>query len=328
MLEGRPWINGAASATGPTGKGVRVTAPAVSIGLPVYDGERYLEAALDSVLSQTLTDLEVVVSDNASNDATREICEARARRDPRIRYVRQPSNRGAAWNYNETFRLARGRYFKWAPHDDLVAPTFLERCHAALEALPPSVVLAYPRMRLIDEAGESLGDYDAPIEWDPATPASRLRSLLCAPPDATHLHRCEPVMGLIRRDALARTRLIGGYNSADKVTIVELALLGDFHRIDDRLAFRREHAGSSQVANRSPDDMARWFDPTRRGRFVAPRSRLAVEYARAVLRADLPPGEKRRCLSVVGAYLRRNWRGLGGEIRNGLRTSVGLRGRA
>ena len=131
--------------------------PRVSIGVPVYNGEKYLAAALDSILAQTFTDFEVIVSDNASTDRTEQICREYAARDNRIRYVRQPKNRGMTWNFSHTVDLARGEYFRWHAHDDSCAPTLLDRCVEALDA-NPEAVLAYPRVQMIDDRGEPLPD--------------------------------------------------------------------------------------------------------------------------------------------------------------------------
>ncbi len=86
-------------------------APRVSIGLPVFNGERYLARAIDSVLGQDFRDFELIICDNASTDRTAEICAAYARRDARVRYVRNPRNLGAGPNYDRCFHLARGTYF-------------------------------------------------------------------------------------------------------------------------------------------------------------------------------------------------------------------------
>ena len=92
--------------------------PRVSIGLPVYNGERFLPQALDSILAQTFEDFELIISDNASTDTTEEICRTYATQDQRIHYHRHEQNRGAAWNFNYIVPLARGEYFKWAADDD------------------------------------------------------------------------------------------------------------------------------------------------------------------------------------------------------------------
>lgn len=94
-------------------------APMVSIGTPVYNGAKYLRKALDSLLEQTFTDFELIISDNASTDDTQAICEEYARRDSRIRYVRQSMNIGAAENFRFVQQQAKGEFFMWAAHDDL-----------------------------------------------------------------------------------------------------------------------------------------------------------------------------------------------------------------
>ena len=107
--------------------------PRVSIGMPVYNGAQFLEQAIESILAQTFTDLELVISDNASDDDTAAISNVYARKDSRIRYHRQSRNVGAAANYNFVFARSRGTFFKWAAHDDLTAPTFVERCVGAFD---------------------------------------------------------------------------------------------------------------------------------------------------------------------------------------------------
>jgi glycosyltransferase involved in cell wall biosynthesis len=99
--------------------------PRVSIGMPVYNGAQYIREALDSLLAQTFTDFELIISDNASTDNTQAICEEYARRDSRIRYVRQSENIGATSNFSFVLNQARSDLFMWAAHDDLWAPDFL-----------------------------------------------------------------------------------------------------------------------------------------------------------------------------------------------------------
>lgn len=291
----------------------------VSIGLPVYNGERFLDEALQSIRAQTFPDFEVVICDNGSTDRTAEICHNHASQDTRIRYHRQPENIGAAGNYNDTFRRASGRYFKWAAHDDMIAPTFLERCLEPLED-NPRVGIAFAQMREIDSDGMATHDYAAPIIWDGGDAAKRLRSLLCSPPDRTYIHRCVPITGLMRADMLRRTRLIGRFNHSDKVTLVEMALLGDFVEVPDFLFLRRIHDQTSLAANRSPQELAAWFDPTRHKRFLHPRSRLFLEYGRAILRADIPMHRRIACIRPLMNLLRRDWRVFGGEFKRTLLT--------
>lgn len=109
-------------------------APAVSIGMPVYNGAEYIREALDSLLAQTFTDFELIISDNASTDITADICREFMQRDSRVHYTRQADNLGAISNFQFVLSGASGKYFMWAACDDRWAPTFLERTVAVLES--------------------------------------------------------------------------------------------------------------------------------------------------------------------------------------------------
>jgi len=101
-------------------------APRISIGMPVFNGHACLENALDSLLNQTFTDFELIISDNASTDNTKEICEQYAKNDARIKYIRQVENIGATMNFKFVLEQAVGEYFMWAAADDKRSPDFLE----------------------------------------------------------------------------------------------------------------------------------------------------------------------------------------------------------
>ena len=270
--------------------------PRVSIGLPVYNGQAYLTSTLDSLLGQDFEDFELIVSDNASTDATQEICRAYARRDRRIRYYRNSRNLGAAPNYNRVFKLARGALFKWAPHDDLYRPSYLRRCVETLDEAGANVVLCYPHTLLIDEAGHVYGEYDEGPVVCGATPSERLSRLL-----SNHMTWCHPVVGLIRTDVLKTTKLIGSYPGADHTLLAELALRGEFREVPERLFLRRTVQGSSPSLHATPDieERAAWFDTNRSGRLVLPRMRLAWEHVKAVCRAPIGLREKHACLRVL-----------------------------
>src|SRR5262245_34703254 len=111
----------------------RTAAPLVSVALPVYNGENFIAEAIASVLAQSVTDLELIIQDNASTDRTREICAEFVARDPRVRYFRNPRNLGAAPNYNLAYKSASGRYFKWLAHDDRLLPDYFAATTRALE---------------------------------------------------------------------------------------------------------------------------------------------------------------------------------------------------
>jgi glycosyltransferase involved in cell wall biosynthesis len=268
----------------------------ISIGLPVYNGQAHLEQTLECLLSQDLQDFELIITDNASTDATPEICGRFARRDKRIRYYRSSCNRGAAANYNHAFHLARAPLFKWAPHDDLYAPSYLRTCVETLEHAGPEVVLCYPKALLIDKDGIVWGEHDDGLDIRDTTAPRRLYRLL--------QHRtswCHPVLGVIRTQALARTGLIGGYAGSDHVVLAELVLLGQFHELPDRLFLRRIEGGLSPSlnANATPEERDAWFDTRNRDRVAVPRTRLLLEHIRAIHRAPLSRRERRACYRLL-----------------------------
>src|SRR5262245_36537007 len=122
----------------------------VTTGMPVRNGQRFIRQAIDSLLAQTYRHFELIICDNASTDQTEVICREVAERDARIRYFRNQENIGPAGNHNKCFNLSRGEYFRWHAHDDMCAPTYLQRCVEVLDA-DPGVVIAYPRTTIVDE---------------------------------------------------------------------------------------------------------------------------------------------------------------------------------
>ena len=106
----------------------------VSIGLPIHNGEFFLKKRIDSILNQTFKNFELIISDNASTDQTRKICEEYAKQDSRIQYIRQKKNMGAIPNFKFVLQNAKGKYFVWAAVDDFWKPTFLSKNIEILES--------------------------------------------------------------------------------------------------------------------------------------------------------------------------------------------------
>jgi glycosyltransferase involved in cell wall biosynthesis len=274
-------------------------APTVSVGLPVFNAERYLALALDSLLVQTFDDFELIVSDNGSTDATEEICRTYAREDPRLRFERVTENRGATWNFNHVFHQARGRYFRWAAYDDLCAPSHLERLVEALQDAPPTVVLCYTRTRLIDAEGADLGEYEDGLDLRDPKPSQRLVHLI------RRLGYANAIYGLVRPEALSKTRLVGSYPSADIVLLGELALLGEFFEVPEPLFLRRIHEQMSTRAHPTSRQRLMWFDPSQTARTPTVAWRLLGEFSRAIWRAPLPLGARFRAfLAFLPVWLR------------------------
>jgi glycosyltransferase involved in cell wall biosynthesis len=283
--------------------------PVVSIGLPVYNGARFLAASLDSLLAQTFVDFELVITDNASTDETEEICREYAAGDPRIRYIRHETNRGAAWNFNNLVGATAGRYFKWATHDDVHAPTYVERCLEAFQEGGDRIALAYPRTRIIDEHGEFVRDYVDAVDARQSTPHERLRALV------TNLDMGNPMFGLMLRSTLERTRLNGSFPSSDYVLLAELALLGEIWEIPEFLFLRRDHPGTSRRAHAPGAEIAEWFEPGSARRRKREFTRLLVEHVRSIHSLPLALPERLRCdLAFADVWLRRNGVHVVGEL--------------
>ncbi|HZH26465.1 MAG TPA: glycosyltransferase family A protein [Azospirillaceae bacterium] len=287
----------------------------VSIGLPVYCGERFLERSIRSLLDQTFGDFELVVCDNASTDRTAEIVQDLASRDKRIRYHRNAENIGAAPNWNKAFRLSTAPYFKWASHDDVHEPTYLERTLAVMRQ-DPGIVLCHTRTRLVDE-----DERDLPRHPSSGHYVDRAGNLRHGPPRPgrasspdpvvrfrdtfIEMVRCFDIFGLMRSDVLARTSLHRSYYGSDRSLLVELSLYGRFHEVPEDLFMKREHGETT--LSLSPDQQAKWIDPKGRRPSLLTRRLQYLQALQAVATAPLTLGERARCLAVIAN--KPNWRG-------------------
>ena len=280
----------------------------VAIGLPVWNGEAFLPEAIESILAQTYGDLELVISDNASTDATSEICRAYAKRDARVRYVRQEVNIGANPNYNEVFRRSCGRYFKWAAHDDVLAPEFIQECVRVLNN-DEAVVLCSPATVMVNEDGSPVrysAEHKAMVDsyghrW-PVTPEKNRLLMSDDPADRfaavlLNMLMCLEIFGLIRRSALEKTSLQPSHLGADKVVLAELSLLGRFHLLEDSLFYRRCHPGQFSMAG-SGSYRAMWVSG-RNNHIFWHQLKLLAGYSRAAFSVKLTPEQRYRCLSAV-----------------------------
>lgn len=286
--------------------------PVVSVGLPVYNGERFLAEAIESILAQTYTDFELIISDNASTDRTPAICKSYAARDERIIYRRNDTNRGAAYNYNRVAELARGRYFRHASHDDVVLPRNLECCVEVLEA-DSTVALAYPQMSRIDERGAIIDTFRNSLHLTQPDPVERW---IAFHQQLNEGSMCDPVFGLFRMSVLRQTKVLRSVMSADTLLLAEVALRGRIVEIPEVLFHERWHAGTSVNANPTLDDRAAWFDPALRGNILSalPHWQWLAMYLGIVANAPLTPTQRVRCAGVIlGPWVIEHKRGLAVE---------------
>jgi glycosyltransferase involved in cell wall biosynthesis len=240
--------------------------PPITIGLPVYNREKYMRTALDSLLGQTFGDFEVVICDNASTDGTAAICREYAARDTRVHFHQNDENIGANRNFNRVFQLSRGKFLKWSTSDDYWAPQTLEKLFPIIES-DPTIVLCYPKTTICDADGTPREPYEDDLHLMEDSPAERFMNLM------KRQRLCHQHLGLIRRDMLARTALLGDHIACDVNLLAELTLYGKFYECPERMFFRRFHPESSSAKKGpDPDAVEHQLD------FTDPRRVLGVRY--------------------------------------------------
>jgi glycosyltransferase involved in cell wall biosynthesis len=289
----------------------------LSIGLPVYNGENYLRESLDSILGQSFTDFELIISDNASTDGTAAICREYEAKDARVRYYRNEENIGAARNYNRTFHLAQGKYFKWMAHDDVCAPAFLEKCISILEE-HPDVALCYSQTILIDENGAEMERYSDNLDLRSPIPQTRFRDFNRNP------GWCNPIFGVIRTSALKQTPLIEGFSVSDRSLLAELTLYGKFVEIPEYLFYRRVHPKAYSMAYRTEASSAEWYDPKTKGKIIFPRWQRYSAYIYAVNRAPITFPQKLVAWFYLTDFLfsMQKWTGMTEDMWNASRSAI------
>jgi glycosyltransferase involved in cell wall biosynthesis len=277
-------------------------APKVSIGLPVYNDDRFLAQTLDCLLSQSYRDFELIICDNASTDKTAEISRSYASRDSRIRYHRNPTNLGVSRNFNLSFHLSRGKYFKWAAANDLCATDMIERCVEVLDQRPDAV-LCFAKTRIIDERGEVGADFDDRLDLQSDRPSERFRMLL------EGISMVNVAYGVSRSSALRLTRLEQPYSNSDVAFLAELALHGKFVEVPDTSFFRRMFEISTEKYP-SPHDRMKIYEPEKADKLSFPYWWLFGDFLAAICRAPISTSERLRCLFYMHIWMQRWGRGL------------------
>jgi glycosyltransferase involved in cell wall biosynthesis len=287
------------------------TVPLVSVGLPVYNGAPFIERALDSLLAQDLEDFEIVICDNASEDSTAKICAARAEQDPRIRFFANPTNMGLVANFNRTFELSRGTYFKWAAHDDWHAPCSLSTCVDLLEANPTAVACG-TGVAIVDEDGSPLGEWVPSVDLEIPEPHRRFHRLIFM------LGQPHLLFGMMRSSALARTRLMQSYLASDRTLLAELSLLGPIVQTPDILHF---YTLSSATRRDYPPSVVYSF--ANRDRLPLRTPRLIAKHLEIVRESEVRPSQKFLMAgSVVARFGIRDFRRLVAEAYHTARILV------
>lgn len=265
----------------------------VSIGLPVYNGARYLRSALDSLLAQDYKDFEIIISDNASDDETENICRDYAARDARIRYSRVEQNMGPVWNAVRTYESARGEYFLLAAHDDLRHPQYLSRCVAELER-NPRALFCCTEVNFVDADGNDVTDVLPVRTLRPTGPTPRIR--LRALARSTFWL---DLYSLLRTPVLKETIFGQERWGGDLLITSALCLRGEVAVVPERLFSYR------CFLDKSAEDIAQVLDP--RGGVAVSWLGLTLDMLRNIRQAPLATTEKIRCsLMFVSEFCIRN----------------------
>lgn len=202
--------------------------PLVSIGLPIYNAEHLIRRALDSLLAQDYLNFELIVSDNASSDATHMICQEYAAKDSRIRLYRNSENIGAIANFQRVFTLATGKYFMWAAHDDWWEPTFISRCVTRLEADDQNVLCHVKHVEINQAGGVEPIAYT--LDLANLSVWQRTYNLLNAWPMPNVY-----VYGLFRREMLGKLLPMEKIIASDTLLLLHALQLGTIVGVDESL---------------------------------------------------------------------------------------------
>lgn len=281
------------------------TAPRVAVGIPVYNGEKHVALAIESVLNQSYKDLVLIISDNASTDGTERICREFAARDPRVIYHRNEKNLGASPNYNKVFALSHPdtEYFQWLAHDDLLAPQYIEKCLAAMDAAPKSAVLSFPKRQWIShEEGKPIGqpnqspksatiepapgealDWEHRDDWHNISYAKLIRQHSSWNPMFA--------FALTRSSAIRAIPGLPAFYAGDAIMISEFRLQGQFVYVPEVLFYERLHPWTGWTGRKNRQEESFWWDTRGVALHESKRSRrwaLYREYFRAINRSPIP----------------------------------------
>lgn len=282
--------------------------PRVSVGLAVYNGEKYLEKAIDSILAQTFTDLELIISDNASDDKTQEICIGYLRQDHRVKYHRNTTNIGGANNENLTFKMSRGEYFRWAAHDDICHPELIGKCVQVLDN-NPEVVLCHSTIVNIDSDGNEIRKLER-TKAHSTKPYERFIEL------TGWDHDCEETYGLIRSRELALTGLQRNYTDSDRTLLCHLSLLGQFHHIPEPLFYKRIHENMSTQQYVGWRERMEWFGEVGNIRKSLPHWTQFLHYLEVITESPISIRDKLLCYShmLQWVFEHRRWGKMGKDL--------------
>lgn len=265
-----------------------VNYPLVSIGMPVFNGEKSLAQALDALLNQDYTNLEIIISDNGSTDRTSEICEEFLKKDRRVKYYSSSENLGSNWNFNRVFDLSSGKYFMWAAHDDMRELSFVRACVKKLEQFPEAVLCHVHTAFFIENRKERLGVANLDSFTGVTGLVERYRETL------KHFSTVA-IYGVYRSATLKKTHMFERAIATDLAFIQELSIYGSFIQVPEILF---TYIGREKW-NTVHDDYKDFSGKDRKPWWYLPFVVLFRDHWSRVARAELTFGLKLRLWSLL-----------------------------
>lgn len=291
--------DGAPSGAEPGGK------PLLTVGVPVYNGARFLEQTLQALADQDLSDIEVIISDNGSTDATADIAEKFTRSDPRFRVLRSEVNRGVPWNWNRVLGQARAPFFMWNAADDVVRPSHLSRCRQALLDNPEASI-AFSRVVLVDVDNTVVGAMDDNgLDFLSRSPSGRVDHFL-----DRHVYQVIGFGGVMRTQTIQAMGGLPGFYGGDIALGVAMAMRQQWVQVPEQLFVSRRHdAQTNKVQGGDVLDQVRAYDPGWRRPVAFPQWYLNHRLLVEAVAAPAPILERGRAVAhVVRRWTVPNWR--------------------
>jgi glycosyltransferase involved in cell wall biosynthesis len=219
--------------------------PRISIGLPVYNGEKYLRQTIELLLAEQSVDLELIISDNCSTDKTQEICQEYVIKDKRVKYFRNKINMGPIWNFNNIFQLTSGEYFMWACHDDIFPASYLRVCVDTLDANPQCVLVgAYTQS--VFEGTEEVSFVDQGLTTS-GSPLKRFMMLKKVMYGGSFVNGI--FYGVYRSEVMKKLLPLYDLINPDQLHLLRVVLEGDIITIPEPLLIKRKGGTSQSYAN-------------------------------------------------------------------------------
>jgi len=205
--------------------------------MPVRNGTKFIRRAIDSLLAQTYTNFELIISDNDSNDGTWELVQGYAGRDMRIKLYRQVTNIHSYRNFSFVLSKAEGKYFMWAAVDDLWLPEFIDSMVAELQThTDAGVAMCAVERRYEDGIFKDLIRFEGKNNPVNKTYYGMIKGLTSPLKYNLYLY------GLYRTVLLRKaTRYYPEFWGADRMLVCQIALATRFRYVDSILHIRTNH---------------------------------------------------------------------------------------